>query len=124
MIAITKVKCDQIKCIADHFGTSHVLRRAGEEYSEATTAIIHYTRASVDLEGDLHSRKLELAGELADTLIMLEQLLHVVPDLHRLVASQIACKVNRTLKRYDIPTPEVARTTSTGARLLTAKEID
>ena len=30
MIAITKTKCDQIRCIADHFGTSHVLRRAGE----------------------------------------------------------------------------------------------
>ena len=89
MIAITKTKCDQIRCIADHFGTSHVLRRAGEEFSEATTAIIHYP----------------LAGELADTLIMLEQLLHVEPDLQRLVTVQVAHKVNRTLKRYDIKVP-------------------
>ena len=58
MIAITKTNCDQIRCIADHFGTSHVLRRAGEEFSEATTAIIHYTRAAVDFEGDIPTRKL------------------------------------------------------------------
>ena len=113
MIAITKTKCDQIRCIADHFGTSHVLRRAGEEFSEATTAIIHYTRAAVDFEGDLPTRKVELAGELADTLIMLEQLLHVVPDLQRL-----AHKVNRTLKRYDIKVP------AGGAGRDAAKEID
>lgn len=84
MIAITKTNCDQIRCIAGHFSTAHVLRRAGEEFSEATTAIIHYTRAAVDFEGDIPTRKVELAGELADTLIMLEQLLHVVPDLQRL----------------------------------------
>lgn len=118
MIAITKTKCDQIRCIADHFGTSHVLRRAGEEFSEATTAIIHYTRASVDFEGDLPTRKVELAGELADTLIMLEQLLHVEPDLQRLVTVQVAHKVNRTLKRYDIKVP------AGGAGRDAAKEID
>lgn len=114
MIAITKTKCDQIRCIADHFGTSHVLRRAGEEFSEATTAIIHYTRAAVDFEGDLPTRKVELA----DTLIMLEQLLHVVPDLQRLVTVQVAHKVNRTLKRYDIKVP------AGGAGRDAAKEID
>lgn len=118
MIAITKTKCDQIRCIADHFGTSHVLRRAGEEFSEATTAIIHYTRAAVDFEGDLSTRKVELAGELADTLIMLEQLLHVEPDLQRLVTVQVAHKVNRTLKRYDIKVP------AGGAGRDAAKEID
>lgn len=118
MIAITKTKCDQIRCIADHFGTSHVLRRAGEEFSEATTAIIHYTRAAVDFEGDIQTRKVELAGELADTLIMLEQLLHVVPDLQRLVTVQVAHKVNRTLKRYDIKVP------AGGAGRDAAKEID
>lgn len=114
MIAITKTNCDQIRCIADHFGTSHVLRRAGEEFSEATTAIIHYTRAAVDFEGDLPTRKVELA----DTLIMLEQLLHVVPDLQRLVTVQVAHKVNRTLKRYDIKVP------AGGAGRDEAKEID
>ena len=118
MIAITKNKCDQIRCIADHFGTSHVLRRAGEEFSEATTAIIHYTRAAVDFGGDLPTRKVELAGELADSLIMLEQLLHVVPDLQRLVTVQVAHKVNRTLKRYDIKVP------AGGAGRDAAKEID
>lgn len=114
MIAITKTNCDQIRCIADHFGTSHVLRRAGEEFSEATTAIIHYTRAAVDFEGDIPTRKVELA----DTLIMLEQLLHVVPDLQRLVTVQVAHKVNRTLKRYDIKVP------AGGAGRDAAKEID
>lgn len=118
MIAITKTNCDQIRCIADHFGTSHVLRRAGEEFSEATTAIIRYTRAAVDFEGDIPTRKVELAGELADTLIMLEQLLHVVPDLQRLVTVQVAHKVNRTLKRYDIKVP------AGGAGRDAAKEID
>lgn len=118
MIAITKTNCDQIRCIADHFGTSHVLRRAGEEFSEATTAIIHYTRAAVDFEGDIPTRKVELAGELADTLIMLEQLLHVVPDLQRLVTVQVAHKANRTLKRYDIKVP------AGGAGRDAAKEID
>ena len=75
MIAITKTKCDQIRCIADHFGTSHVLRRAGEEFS-------------------------------------------VEPDLQRLVTVQVAHKVNRTLKRYDIKVP------AGGAGRDAAKEID
>lgn len=114
MIAITKTNCDQIRCIAGHFSTAHVLRRAGEEFSEATTAIIHYTRAAVDFEGDIPTRKVELA----DTLIMLEQLLHVVPDLQRLVTVQVAHKVNRTLKRYDIKVP------AGGAGRDAAKEID
>lgn len=118
MIAITKTNCDQIRCIAGHFSTAHVLRRAGEEFSEATTAIIHYTRVAVDFEGDIPTRKVELAGELADTLIMLEQLLHVVPDLQRLVTVQVAHKVNRTLKRYDIKVP------AGGAGRDAAKEID
>lgn len=118
MIKISTAKCDQIAAIADHFSTSHVLRRAGEEFSEATTALIHYTRAAVDFEGDLPTRKVELAGELADTLIMLEQLLHVVPDLQRLVTVQVAHKVNRTLKRYDIKVP------AGGAGRDAAKEID
>ena len=118
MIKISTAKCDQIAAIADHFSSAHVLRRAGEEFSEATTALIHYTRAAVDLEGDLPTRKVELAGELADTLIMLEQLLHVVPDLQRLVTVQVAHKVNRTLKRYDIEVP------AGGAGRDAAKEID
>lgn len=55
---------------------------------------------------------------IADTLIMLEQLLHVVPDLQRLVTVQVAHKVNRTLKRYDIKVP------AGGAGRDAAKEID
>lgn len=119
MIAITKTNCDQIRCIAGHFSTAHVLRRAGEEFSEATTAIIHYTRRRRRLRRRYpDAPRWSSPGELADTLIMLEQLLHVVPDLQRLVTVQVAHKVNRTLKRYDIKVP------AGGAGRDAAKEID
>ncbi len=91
-----------IAFIADAFNLSQVLTRAGEEFSEATTAVIQYRRAAVDGEGDLQERRFALVDELADMYVMAEQVMHKTPGLRLEVTDRIRAKVQRTIKRYDL----------------------
>lgn len=98
----SRSQTDNIYTVAKTFGLSAVLARAGEEFAEATTAVLQYKRAAVDNEGDLEQRRAALVDELADQAIMAEQLFDVIPNLREAVRDRANIKIHRTFQRYGI----------------------
>ena len=90
-----KSKCHKI---ADHYGEEHQMLKAVEEMAELTQAIVK------TVHGDtLH--EWEYPGELADVLIMAEQLKYLYENCdsfsHDRVYKFIDAKLNRQLKRME-----------------------
>jgi NTP pyrophosphatase (non-canonical NTP hydrolase) len=90
-----KAKCHKI---ADHYGEEHQMLKAVEEMAELTQAIIKTVHGDTSHEWDYPS-------ELADTLIMVEQLRYLYDNSDGVydgrVERFIDAKLSRQLKRME-----------------------
>ena len=108
MIKLTNQQKEDIDAIAWHFGDERTVLHAGEEYAEASAAIIQYFRAEYHHDGFPDVRFDSMCEEIADAFIMLEELLDLHPEMRAVIEQKIEYKINRTLERYDIKEPEDA----------------
>lgn len=85
-----------IAIIAANYGEDHQLNKLLEELGEAVTAVSRFTseRTSERL-GELSS------AELADVLVLVDQLASFYPDLPRGIDAYRKAKVQRQLKRIE-----------------------
>lgn len=88
--------------IADKFTSSEVLEHTCEEFAEASAALIQYYRALGTMDKKLSERSEHVTEEIADALIMLEQLLHKNPWMRSEVEAWMVRKVKRTFEREGI----------------------
>lgn len=105
MIKLTNQQKEDIDAIAWHFGDERTVLHAGEEYAEASAAIIQYFRAEYHHDGFPDVRFDSMCEEIADAFIMLEELLDLRPEMRAVIEQKIAYKINRTLERYSIKEP-------------------
>lgn len=82
--------------IIRHYGEHHQVCKATEELSEATTACARYSRT--------YSREHfeDLAEELADALIMIDQLKIIIPNLSERIVQYRRLKIDRQLHRVEV----------------------
>lgn len=78
------------------------LLHAAEELAEASAACAALYRAVALKDGDADARAREVAEELADALIMIDQVLCVVPIARTLLPVVREEKIYRALFRYGI----------------------
>lgn len=87
----------KIKQIADYYGLEEQLIQTAEESSELAQAALKYRRK---LQGkpDLCKNRENLLEEMADTLIMIEQLCYML-DCEQEVKNMVGMKIDRQIKR-------------------------
>lgn len=84
---------DNVKFIASWYGEHHQLNKLQEELGESVTALSRFT-------ADRSSKHLgELAEELADVLVLLDQLRFLIPGLARGMNYYRHAKARRQIKR-------------------------
>lgn len=84
---------ENIKTIALYYGESHQLNKLIEELGESVTALSRFT-------ADRSSKHLgELTEELADVIVLIDQLRMLMPDLARGIDHYRRAKALRQLKR-------------------------
>lgn len=105
MIKLTNQQKEDIDAIAWHFGDERAVLHAGEEYAEASAAIVQYFRAEYHHDGFPDVRFDSMCEEIADAFIMLEELLDLRPEMRAVIEQKIEYKINRTLERYSIKEP-------------------
>ena len=105
MFELTTRQKAQIEVLAWHFGDERAVLHAGEEYAEASAAIIQYFRAEYHHDGFPDVRFDLMCEEIADAFIMLEELLDLHPEMRAVIEQKIEYKINRTLERYSIKEP-------------------
>lgn len=105
MIKLTNQQNEDIDAIAWHFGDERAVLHAGEEYAEASAAIIQYFRAEYHHDGFPDVRFDAMCEEIADAFVMLHELLEVCPDMVDHIKSMVDYKINRTFERYSIQDP-------------------
>lgn len=84
-----------IAIIAANYGEDHQLNKMQEELGEAVTALSRFTAERTPV------RLGELTAELADVLVMIDQLASFYPDLPRGIDAYRKAKVQRQLKRIE-----------------------
>lgn len=90
-----------ITFIADHYGETEQLIQTAEECSELSRAALKLRRAYADPDADaetLRSSVAALYGEIADVLIMCEQLMYLEGcggDVMRIVGEKLTRQVER-----------------------------
>ena len=90
-----------ITFIADHYGETEQLIQTAEECSELSRAALKLRRAYVDPDADaetLRSSVAALYGEIADVLIMCEQLMYLEGcggDVMRIVGEKLTRQMER-----------------------------
>ena len=84
-----------IKKIADHYGKEHQLLKLAEESAELAAAAIRLASSN----GESH--KDEFESELADVLIMITQMIHLM-DNEESVGDKVDFKVARQLERMEV----------------------
>ena len=90
-----------ITFIADHYGETEQLIQTAEECSELSRAALKLRRAYADPDADaetLRSSVAALYGEIADVLIMCEQLMYLEGcggDVMRIVGEKLARQMER-----------------------------
>ena len=84
-----------IAIIAAHSGEDHQLNKMQEELGEAVTALSRFTNERTT------ERLGELSAELADVLVLIDQLASFYPDLPRGIDAYRKAKVQRQLKRIE-----------------------
>lgn len=109
MIKLTNQQKEDIDAIAWHFGDERAVLHAGEEYAEASAAIVQYFRAEYHHDGFPDVRFDLMCEEIADAFIMLEELLDLHPEMRAVIEQKIEYKINRTFERYDITEPDDAQ---------------
>lgn len=78
--------------ITNHYGAEHQKRKAAEELCELTVEILK------DVSG--HGNREHIIEEMADALIMLNQL-RIIYDCAREMFEVMGAKIERTLKRME-----------------------
>ena len=91
----------KIRLIAEHYGTNNQLVQMAEESAELGQAALKYRRAHhgkpIDLEA-MRVTRLNLIEEMVDTLIMIEQLCHLL-GCEQGVKDIVDEKLDRQLER-------------------------
>ena len=84
-----------IAIIAANYGEDHQLNKLLEELGEAVTAVSRFTSERTS------ERLGELSAELADVLVLVDQLASFYPDLPRGIDAYRKAKVQHQLKRIE-----------------------
>lgn len=93
---------DRIKKIADHYGFEAQSRQLIEEMAELTQAINkEWRRDKGYLNGDEQLMKASIIEELADVLVMINQMCHLL-DCAEMVTKTAGEKIDRTLERIQL----------------------
>ncbi len=87
---------EKLKMIIEHYGIESQVRQTMKECAELIQALNEYLR----VKGDLPEYKavLDIAEEIADVQIMLEQM-KIYFGIEKMTAEIIEKKINRTLER-------------------------
>lgn len=95
-----KAKCHQI---AEHYGEEHQMLKAVEEMAELSQVIIKAVNDPPNNRFQAETMKDELLSELADVIIMTEQLVKYIDDngCTPILNGMISSKLNRQLKRME-----------------------
>lgn len=95
-----KAKCHKI---ADHYGEEHQMLKAVEEMSELAQMIIKAVNDPPNDKFQAETMKDDMLSELADVIIMTEQLVKYVADNYcaTLLDGMINSKINRQLERME-----------------------
>ena len=84
-----------IKKIADHYGKEHQLLKLAEESAELAAAAVRLANSNEESDKD------EFESELADVLIMITQIIHLMGN-EETVGDKVDFKVARQLERMEI----------------------
>lgn len=95
-----KAKCHKI---ADHYGEEHQMLKAVEEMAELSQVIIKAVNDTPNDKFQAEMMKDEMLSELADVIIMTEQLVKYVADndCATLLDGLVNRKLNRQLERME-----------------------
>jgi NTP pyrophosphatase (non-canonical NTP hydrolase) len=95
-----KAKCHKI---ADHYGDEHQMLKTVEEMAELSQVIIKAVNDPPNDKFHAETMKDEMLNELADVIIMTEQLVKYVSDndCATILDGIINMKLNRQLKRME-----------------------
>ena len=89
---VIRIDEEKVKRIADHYGLMSQLKQLAEECSELSVEALHYTRKG---------RKERLFEEMADVLIMIQQVIYILGCGHEDIEKYAEFKINRQLKRIE-----------------------
>mgnify|MGYP003476018399 FL=1 len=87
-----RTESDKIKKIADHYGIKNQLRQLAEECSELSVESSHSAR---------HGTTVKIIEEMADVMIMIEQVVYLAKIDKCDIEDCINYKINRQLKRIE-----------------------
>ena len=89
--------------IADHYGENHQMLKAVEEMAELAQVIIKAINDPPKTQSDAYRLKVNLLGELADVMILTEQLVKYIADSKcvDLLNDEIDANLLRQLKRME-----------------------
>lgn len=89
--------------IADHYGEEHQMLKAVEEMAELSQVIIKAVNDQPNDKFQAETMKDEMLSELADVIIMTEQLVKYVADndCATLLDGMVNSKLNRQLERME-----------------------
>lgn len=95
---------ESIVFIAEHYGFDNQKEQLNEEMAELTLALSKYKREFA-FHGELNCfteyNRLQVAEEIADVIVMLEQIKHLLAIPDDYIEKQIEYKVNRQLARIE-----------------------
>lgn len=83
---------DKVKDIAEHYGLKNQLRQLAEECSELSVEASHSAR---------HGTTVKIIEEMADVMIMIEQVIYLAKIDKCDIEDCINYKINRQLKRIE-----------------------
>lgn len=83
---------DKVKEIAEHYGLKNQLRQLAEECSELSVEASHSAR---------HGTTVKIIEEMADVMIMIEQVIYLAKIDKCDIEDCINYKINRQLKRIE-----------------------
>lgn len=87
-----RTESDKVKKIADYYGLINQLKQLAEECSELSVESLHYIR---------RGEKERLFEEMADVLIMIQQVIHLLGCGHEDIEGYAEFKIDRQLKRIE-----------------------
>ena len=98
------IQKEKARTILQHYGAANQRRQLVEECSELIQAICKYDRAISSITTgyypDMQNAKYNIAGEIADVLIMIEQIkISLGTETRQEIENLIESKLNRQLER-------------------------
>ena len=88
-----RTESDKVKEIADHYGLRNQLKQLAEECCELSVEALHYIREEGGTE--------RIFEEMADVLIMIQQVIHLLGCGHEDIEEYAEFKIDRQLKRIE-----------------------